>query len=87
MGADYYGIVTDSSRLWDNEISPTSSTITKNFFAQFVNFGLSVIIFLIFFALVVPIIAVCLDRKDYADLRREKYEVSEHFMKKVAIRR
>jgi hypothetical protein len=42
---------------------------------------------LLFFALVVPIIALCLDRKDYADLRREKYDVSEEFMKKVAIRR
>jgi hypothetical protein len=88
FGPGYYGLVTDQTRLWVHTIAPTSTTQQpQNFFAQFVNLGLAVIIFLLFFALVVPIIALCLDRKDYADLRREKYDVSEEFMKKVAIRR
>ena len=42
---------------------------------------------MLFFALVMPIIAVCLDRKDYADLKKERYDVSEEFMKKVAVAR
>jgi phage pi2 protein 07 len=44
-----------------------------------------VIIFLIFIALVMPIVAILMDKKDYADLKNEKYDVSEDFMKKFAL--
>ena len=85
MSSNYYGLVTDYTRLWVREIKPVGPD--EGFFAKFINLGLAVIIFLLFFAIVMPIIAICLDKRDYADLKRDKYDISEDFMKQVAIAR
>src|SRR4051812_42915755 len=63
MSSNYYGLVTDYTRLWVREL-PVGPP-KEGFFAKFINLSLAVIIFLLFFAIVMPIIALCLDKKDY----------------------
>lgn len=48
---------------------------------------IAILIVLILMILILPIVALCLDKKDYELLKSEDYEISDEFLKKIAIKK
>ncbi len=48
---------------------------------------IAVIVFLLLYMILMPIISICLDKKDYSDLKNEKYTIGDDLIRKVSSRK
>lgn len=87
LGANYYSIVTDLSRIY---IPDGTNSFFKRLLNLIMSFDYSIIPILVFMGIIIllfPLIVLCLDKKDYDALKTDEYEIDDELIKKIAIRK
>ena len=99
MGPYIYTIVNDYNRMKFSNVSIVINNTTKDqnqtgpfiltmIQIQFSTESISIIVIIILIDILLPIIAVYKDRKDYKDIKLDKYdEVTDEFLIKIAIKK
>ncbi|CDW91789.1 UNKNOWN [Stylonychia lemnae] len=83
LGLQFFAIGNDYNRIL--VLEPKS--LLEKLFDYFMKFDLSIlaIVFcIIFLILLMPFVAICLDKSDYADLKTNKFVITDEFLRKIA---